>query len=897
MKREQKQTNNCLKEALRYIAEFGWAVFPANLRNGEKKSYKAAKYSGGAKWGMTQNPAQVERDFDMCREAGVGVPTGRVNGIIDIETDTPKGHGVDGGAALKKLEAELGPLPETLTFESPSGSRHRIFNYPKGLGPKVWIKTIPGVLGKGVDVKADGGMMIAPPSVRADGVYRWCNELPIADLPEAWVERIIELCTAKKAAAADQRDDKPSPNKARSREKAYAAAALAGVAEELADTEPGERNKTLNAVAYRMGRMVARKWIKREDVERALLEAAQACGLVGDDGEDQQRATIASGLKAGMQEPHDDLPEQAGGGYEVHNGGIYYFGASQFGTQLTNFTAKIVEEIKLDDASGVPQLQFVVDGSLGRAEIPAEQFDALRWVTREWGARARIIPGRYHKEKVADAIKALSGSAVTRTVYTHFGWRRIDGRWIYLHGGGGIGANGAVDTVEVKPGNALAQMVLPPVTNLRRAVRASLDLLEVAPQRITYPLWGAIYRAPLSEFAPTTVVPWLFGPSGVLKTSVALLAQAHYAPMVAARPMANWASTANANERLAFLAKDCLLLVDDFCPRGSAQDVGRMHGAGERLIRAAANRGGRGRMNADASLRPEMYPRGMLLGTGEDVPRGYSLRVRMVLLEVAADEVDLERLTELQQQTALLGEAMSGYVSWLAEQDKAQFAARQNELRAAGHGEHLRIPENFAELQLGIETGLRFAVDCGALSEAQAREHETAAAREMRRLARAQERLLRSEEPAERFVRLLGAVLKSGRAHVTTLAGGEPPTSESLGWREVAFDKEGDPVCRGQGRKIGWVAGDNIYLNEDAVYSAVMEVARDQQAPLEITKDTLWKRLDAAGLLIEKVSGRLTARVTTGDRRERALCLLLKSLFEADTAKVLPFPKLSERSQ
>jgi hypothetical protein len=59
----------------------------------------------------------------------------------------------------------------------------------------------------------------------------------------------------------------------------------------------------------------------------------------------------------------------------------------------------------------------------------------------------------------------------------------------------------------------------------------------------------------------------------------------------------------------------------------------------------------------------------------------------------------------------------------------------------------------------------------------------------------------------------------------------------------------------------------------------------------------LWKRLDAAGLLIEKVSGRLTARVTTGDRRERALCLLLKSLFEADTAKVLPFPKLSERSQ
>jgi hypothetical protein len=45
---------------------------------------------------------------------------------------------------------------------------------------------------------------------------------------------------------------------------------------------------------------------------------------------------------------------------------------------------------------------------------------------------------------------------------------------------------------------------------------------------------------------------------------VALLAQAHYAPAVGARPLTNWASTANNNEKLAFLAKDCLLLIDDF---------------------------------------------------------------------------------------------------------------------------------------------------------------------------------------------------------------------------------------------------------------------------------------------------------------------------------------------
>jgi hypothetical protein len=513
--------------------------------------------------------------------------------------------------------------------------------------------------------------------------------------------------------------------------------------------------------------------------------------------------------------------------YQVHDGGIWWMGG-EFDTRLTNWSAEISEEIKLDDGSGVTQRQFVIDGSLGRAEIAAAEFDAMKWVSREWGARARIIPGSYHHQRVADAIKALS-SAARRTVYVHFGWRRIGGEWVYLHAGGGIGADGAVDTVEVKSDNALAQVVLPPVSDLRRAVRASLDLLNVAPEQITYPLWGAIYRAPLGEFAPVTVVPWLFGPTGVLKTSLALLAQAHYAPMLGSRPITNWASTANNNEKLAFLAKDVLLLVDDFCPRGSATDVARMHAAADRLLRAAANRSGRGRMNADLSLRPEMYACGLLLGTGEELPRGHSLRARIVVLEVAADEVDVEKLTELQQQTPLLGEAMSGYVSWLAKQDKKQFAARQNELRAEGHGGgHLRTPENFASLQLGVETGLRFAVECGALSEREAREHEERAWRIMQRLAGAQNSMLRSESPANRFVRLLGAVLSSGRGHVTTLDGGEPKSSSLLGWREVASNKEG-PVRRGQGHQIGWVAKDKLYLDPDAAYAEVQEMARSHR--------------------------------------------------------------------
>jgi putative DNA primase/helicase len=70
---------------------------------------------------------------------------------------------------------------------SPTGSIHRIYRRPKVL--KVWSSA--SFIGNGVDVKGDGGMFVAPPSVRADGAYEWINDEPIADAPQWLIEQII----------------------------------------------------------------------------------------------------------------------------------------------------------------------------------------------------------------------------------------------------------------------------------------------------------------------------------------------------------------------------------------------------------------------------------------------------------------------------------------------------------------------------------------------------------------------------------------------------------------------------------------------------------------------------------------------------------------------------------
>jgi hypothetical protein len=115
------------------------------------------------------------------------VPTGAINGIFVIEADTIAGHGVDGLAALRKLEREHGKLPKTLMAVSPSGSVHRYYRYPDN-GMKITSATLV----HGVDIKASGGMVVAPPSRRGDGVYRWRNSLPIAKPPRWLLEQIQE---------------------------------------------------------------------------------------------------------------------------------------------------------------------------------------------------------------------------------------------------------------------------------------------------------------------------------------------------------------------------------------------------------------------------------------------------------------------------------------------------------------------------------------------------------------------------------------------------------------------------------------------------------------------------------------------------------------------------------
>ena len=79
---------------------------------------------------------------------------------------------------------------------------------------------------------------------------------------------------------------------------------------DLANCPIGHRNNVLNAVSYRLGRIVSRAWLDRKEVESQLQAAAYDCGLISEDGIRAVHSTIASGLNAGMKLPAPDLQER-----------------------------------------------------------------------------------------------------------------------------------------------------------------------------------------------------------------------------------------------------------------------------------------------------------------------------------------------------------------------------------------------------------------------------------------------------------------------------------------------------------------------------------------------------------------------------------------------------------
>jgi hypothetical protein len=272
----------------------------------------------------------------------------------------------------------------------------------------------------------------------------------------------------------------------------------------------------------------------------------------------------------------------------------------------------------------------------------------------------------------------------------------------------------------------------------------------------------------------------------------------------------------------------------------------------ERIIRSVGNQAPRGRLNQKLEQVPEHPPRGMLVTTGEDVPRGFSGLARILEIEVAPGDIDRDRLTDMQAlgQSGLLARGTGELVKWLAPDLDARLKAFRERADAIlkdllkASTAHLRIPFAVAELQAAEELSFECAADLGVISDEECAQFSEDASTAFRKVVLSSAVDSADLGPAAQFLNLLATVLASGRGHLICRDGTPPSNPQVCGWRPVKADLA---PC---GDRLGVVDGGDAYVKLDAALAAVRRLAHEAGKPFEISERTLAKRLHEGGKLV-----------------------------------------------
>jgi putative DNA primase/helicase len=237
---------------------------------------------------------------------GLVIPDGVV--VIDVDLDPAKG--IDGRAELCRIL----PTFSEIVWPGPVQRTPRRGHHLWGSSSAI-TGNGRGSLPPGVDVRANGrGYVCVEPSRTERGAYQWITPLVepflLPPLPE-WISTLI--LTPKHQIQSGSKVDPKSGSKERiqsglpleqRRKESYGRAALARAEEEIRASVQGERNHTLNTVAYSIGRLVAGGILDDREARNALAAAGRVVGLA----EHEINRTIDSGFRAGSAEPRELPP-------------------------------------------------------------------------------------------------------------------------------------------------------------------------------------------------------------------------------------------------------------------------------------------------------------------------------------------------------------------------------------------------------------------------------------------------------------------------------------------------------------------------------------------------------------------------------------------------------------
>jgi hypothetical protein len=214
-------------------------------------------------YAASTDPERVAAIVTAVPRGQLAVRTGALSGLVVVDVDPAHG----GGASLAELVAHQ-LVPRTLWVRTGSGGAHLYYRHP---GREIESRPMPRRAG--IDVKADGGYVVLPPSIhhRTHQPYRWgMGPAEPSEMPPP----LIEACLPPAPADLASRTCQPIRT-ARAGGISNPQSLLTSTLNAVRNAPEGKRRTTLYGAARGVARMVAAGAISHADAIAALTDVGQ----------------------------------------------------------------------------------------------------------------------------------------------------------------------------------------------------------------------------------------------------------------------------------------------------------------------------------------------------------------------------------------------------------------------------------------------------------------------------------------------------------------------------------------------------------------------------------------------------------------------------------------------
>lgn len=707
-----------LDEAISYVQR-GWSVIP--LEVGTKKAL--------VKWKKYQDErpdeAQLTRWWQKWPDANVGIITGQVSGFFAVDIDSPDG--------LATIEGR-GGLPETLQVKT-SKVGHYYFQYPE-----TGVRNRTAIVA-GVDIRGDGGLVAAPPSIHATGVvYEWANRCEIAVAPD-W---LIELMQAPKPYETMPEINREHLNGAAQNPddtRRFVEGCVKSELQKVHACAEGDKNTQILKSSTYLSGYIHTGAITADEIESRLFDA------IASRAKDPAQAvqTLRAGIRYGSIKPLDvpappkqvlirgrearafirsvpveEMPETGSDespskdeDERVANDGIYAVlnGRTVLSVQKTktketgqdentarhfvcDWAAELVGEVTDEDGNTIFDIEGrTIEGRHFALSLPAENLSNAGLVAGKFlnvvGVRPVLFAGM--EKHVVPSMRSFSDTSTAKRIrrFNRVGWTResekdLTKREFIMPGM-------LKDDVDVTGlDNHLAYSVTPPTSSTLSddAAEALKCLILSQEPKNTLIAVTTAFAAPLSllcGFQGDKYALFIAGRTGSFKTSFCQILMCLFGDFNDESVLIKFGlgTTANSLQAILTRASHMPVLIDNF-----KTNTGKGGQDAVSMIQTALEGGEKIRLTRNADIRPTKPINAWLVLTGEDYVEDAASRARSLYLSFAFygdSNPDLSRAQELADAGVfkqigghLLAWALTSEALAVGERIKSQFGARRS---------------------------------------------------------------------------------------------------------------------------------------------------------------------------------------------------------------------------